>query len=212
MPTLSLVCGYIICVLIGLLGLLVIWRIFDGSIDLSELISEQNGGASMSRFQFLVFTFVIAFSLFLVIISSGTNGHAMAFPDIPGTVLSLLGISGSSYLVSKGIQFSDPAGIVDRGNEIVISPIKVNVKSGGTQQFTALVGAKPGASVKWEVIAGYGTIDANGLYKADLTTGMAVPAGSPPAATPKPPVHATIQVTSDEFPNAFDLAVVTIVA
>src|SRR2546421_203494 len=100
MAILSLVCGYVICVLIGLLGFTVIYKIWDGSIDLSELISETNGGASMSRFQFLVFTFVIALSLFLVIIG---HPNGPQFPDtIPGAVLTLLGISGSSYLVSKG--------------------------------------------------------------------------------------------------------------
>ncbi|HXB22951.1 MAG TPA: hypothetical protein VNV88_16300 [Candidatus Solibacter sp.] len=108
---LTIFTGYIISVFIGLLGLVVIWRIWDGKIDLSELISETNGGASMSRFQFLVFTFVIALSLFLVIIG---NPNGIQFPKtIPTEILTLLGISGSSYLVSKGIQFSDPAGITD---------------------------------------------------------------------------------------------------
>jgi hypothetical protein len=108
---LTIFSGYILAVLIGLLGLVVIWRIFEGKIDLSELISETNGGASMSRFQFLVFTFVIAFSLFLVIIG---NKDGIQFPkSIPTEILTLLGISGSSYLVSKGIQFSDPAGVSD---------------------------------------------------------------------------------------------------
>src|SRR5439155_23966782 len=56
---LALVCGYTVSIFIGILGLLIVWRIVDGTIDLSRLISEPNGDASMSRFQFLVFTFVI---------------------------------------------------------------------------------------------------------------------------------------------------------
>src|SRR3954469_21459799 len=111
MALLALICGYVICVFVALLGLAIIWKIADGSIDLSGLISEPNGDASMSRFQFLIFTFVIALSLFLVI----TSSDPAQFPNIPGTVLSLLGISGSSYLVSKGIQFSDPAGLTSQG-------------------------------------------------------------------------------------------------
>ena len=219
MHTLTLVAGYIICVLIGLLGLLVLWNIFDGSIDLSELISEENGGASMSRFQFLVFTFVISLSLFLVIVATP---HAPAFPNVPGTILALLGISGSSYLVSKGIQFSDPAGITDRGTDVVISPPKATVRAGQTQQFKADVPSKPDSAVTWEVIAGPGTIVSSGpgtgLYTApDAATvqtaleALTRAAQETGAAVPTPHLHATIQVTSVEFPGAYDLAVVTLV-
>jgi len=203
MATLSLVCGYVICVLIGLLGVFVLWRIADGSIDLSRLISEPNGDASMSRFQFLVFTFVVALSLFLVIVSAPNHP---TFPNVPATILSLLGISGSSYLVSKGIQFSDPAGIDDRGVDVNITPVKAIVHFGQTQQFQADVPRKPGSPVKWEVIAGPGNIDAKGLYTAPAAA--AAPAGGAAATTA---LHATIQVTSDEYPDAFDLAVVTLV-
>ena len=197
MQTLTLVTGYLICGIVGILGILVIWKILDGSINLDRLISEPNGDASLSRFQFLVFTFVIALSLFLVIVG---NPQGIAFPkEIPGTVLALLGISGSSYLVSKGIQFSDPAGVTDRSTDIVISPATALVRFGQTQQFKADVPRKPGSSVKWQVIAGGGTISATGLYTA--------PAG--PTAGQSQPQHATIQVTSDEFPDASDLAVVT---
>jgi hypothetical protein len=55
----------------------------------------------MSRFQLLIFTLVIALSLFLVVVSK------MQFPDtIPPEILTLLGISASTYAVSKGIQVS----------------------------------------------------------------------------------------------------------
>jgi|SRR5205807_5370052 len=220
MAALSLVCGYVICTLIGLLGLTVIWKIWDGTIDLSDLVSETNGGASMSRFQFLVFTFVIALSLFLVIVG---NPAGIQFPaTIPAGILTLLGISGSSYLVSKGIQFSDPAGIADRGTEIIISPTKADVAAGQTKQFTAEVPGKPGSTAKWEVIAGPGTISADGVYTAPpaaaatagrtAATAAATAVAAAGAPTPTAPhLHATIQVTSDEFPNAYDVAVVTIV-
>ena len=111
MPTPSTLGGYLVCFFIGLLGIEVIWLVYNGTIDLSRLISETNGDASMSRFQFLVFTFVISLSLFVVIEAGGQNGKP-AFPEtIPGGILTLLGISGSSYAVGKAIQFSDPAGI-----------------------------------------------------------------------------------------------------
>ena len=140
------ICEYIVCIFLALLGAIILWKIVDGSIDLSELLEEANGGASMSRFQLLIFTFVFAFSLFLVVSSTSP----MSFPNIPGTVLSLLGISGSSYLVSKGIQFSDPAGIRDRGTDIVINPVKATVAPGKTQQFTADAVGKPDAKLVWE--------------------------------------------------------------
>lgn len=196
LQTLTLVAGYTLCVLIGLLGLVVLWKIIDGTIDLTELLEEVNGGASMSRFQWLIFTFVFAFSLFLVIIST----NPPSFPNIPGTVLSLLGISGSSFLVSKGIQFSDPSGVRPHGTDIVIKPEKATVAVGKTQQFTADV-SKPNAKLVWEKIAGDGTIDAAGLYTA-------------PAAIAGGAAHsyATIQLSSPDIPGAVDLAVVTIIA
>lgn len=205
MQTLTLVIGYLLCVLIGVLGAIAIWKIANA--NLSRLISEPNGDASLSRFQFLIFTFVIALSLFLVIVAKGD------FPTIPGTVLSLLGISGSSYLVSKGIQFSDPNGIQDRSVEVMISPTAPALRVGQTQQFKAEVPRKQGATLQWRVTAGYGTITAAGLYTADVAAGPAAPQvaqGAAPPPAPQLPVHATIQVMADGDPDLVDLAVVTI--
>jgi len=91
--------------LVSFWGFLVLGKMANGEIDISTLLSEAGGGgASFSRFQFLVFTFVIALSLFLVIV------HEYKFPDkIPPEILTLLGISASTYAVSKGIQATDPA-------------------------------------------------------------------------------------------------------
>lgn len=86
---------------IGLVGLIVLYRIVSGKIDLQYLISEENTHASMSRFQLLIFTFIISVSLFLIIISKTPPD----FPEkIPNEILWLLGISGGSYVISKGIQ------------------------------------------------------------------------------------------------------------
>jgi hypothetical protein len=196
MQTLTLIIGYLLCFLVGVLGTLVLWNIAIGKIDLSRLISEPNGDASMARFQFLVFTVVIALSLFLVIVSA----KQPAFPAIPGGVLSLLGISGSSYLVGKAIQFTDPAGVADRSIDVIISPARVVVNYGQTQQFKAEAPRKPGSTVKWAVIAGSGAVSADGLYTAP---------GAPAVQGQKE--HATVQATSDEFPEASDLAVITLV-
>jgi len=78
-----------------LLGGVVIIEIVTGRIDLKFLISEENGQASMSRFQLLVFTFVIAIGLLILTISKST------FPTLDQGVLGLLGISAGSYLGAK---------------------------------------------------------------------------------------------------------------
>ena len=204
---LALVIGYLLCFLIGVLGLLVLREIYTGRIDLAQLISEPSGDASMSRFQFLVFTFVIALSFFLVV-AAKIASDSPEFPNIPGTVLTLLGISGSSYLVSKGIQFSDPAGIVGEGTpDIVISPAKATVGYKKTQQFTAVVARKPDASVTFQVIAGPGTVN-----KIDNKTCVYTAPDERPANTPEGAnVHATIQAGTEDFPDATDVAVVTII-
>lgn len=99
---LTLVVGYLATTLIGLFGFVILWRMLTGKIDIRLLISESDGAASLSRFQFLVFTYVISLSLLLVILGA-ENGPA--FPDkIPVGIYALLGISAASYVVSKGIQ------------------------------------------------------------------------------------------------------------
>lgn len=107
--TLALVVGWILTIMLGLLGLIIVWLIVSGRINLSNLISEPNGQASLSRFQFLIFTFVIAMSLFLMIVSTSPP----SFPVVPGGILALLGISGGSYVVSKGIQTTKEVGIAE---------------------------------------------------------------------------------------------------
>ncbi len=88
-----------------LFGFMILAGIASGKIDISRILEEKGatgaaaGAASMSRFQLLIFTFVIALSLFLIVVNTG------AFPvKIPPEVLTLLGISATTYAVSKGIQ------------------------------------------------------------------------------------------------------------
>jgi hypothetical protein len=88
-----------------LFGFMILAGIASGKIDISGILEEKGangttgGGASMSRFQLLIFTFVIALSLFLIVVNT------KAFPQkIPPEILTLLGISATTYAVSKGIQ------------------------------------------------------------------------------------------------------------
>lgn len=103
---LALFMGWTLAILIAVFALAIIYKMWKGHIDLSYLIAGDDGDASLSRFQFLIFTFVIALSLFLVIVNKvGGPG----FPDIPNSILALLGISGGSYVASKGVDASAPA-------------------------------------------------------------------------------------------------------
>ena len=104
MENLKLAAGWGMAILIFSFGFVVVYKMFSGAIDLRQLISEPNGDASISRFQLLIFTFVISMSLFLIVVS---HEGGPAFPSkeaIPPEILALLGISAGSYVISKGIQ------------------------------------------------------------------------------------------------------------
>jgi hypothetical protein len=176
--------GWVALGFLALLAVALLYYIFTERIDLSRLLSEPNGDASLSRFQLLIFTFVVAASLFLIIAAP----FPPAFPkEIPNGILILLGISSSSYLVSKGIQFSSPAGVSDRGPEVRVVPATDTATAGGPPvQFRAEVSGLSNGAVDWslEPPAGMGTIDANGLYTPPALT-------SPPAPTGAVVVRAT---------------------
>lgn len=82
-------------------GAVILGMIMTGQIDLSDILveSNENGSkkASLSRLQFLIFSFVIAGLYLVICVESGT------FVDVPPGVLILLGISGGSYVASKGL-------------------------------------------------------------------------------------------------------------
>ena len=97
---LKVVAAFEIVVFIGLLGAVVLAKLWMDKDSLKNLVSEKDGNASFSRFQFLVFTFVIATCLLVLTLKEGK------FPEFGAQVLGLIGISGGSYVVSKGIQKS----------------------------------------------------------------------------------------------------------
>jgi hypothetical protein len=89
--------AYIVGIGFLLVFAVVVFKMLTNTISLADLLSEPTGKASMSRFQLFVFTLVIA-GLYLVL--SLENGQLI---EIPNGVLGILGISGGSYLISKGI-------------------------------------------------------------------------------------------------------------
>ncbi len=125
---LELLAGYVICLLVAVIGIVVVWKIATGKIDISKILMEKDGShgsegsASMARFQLLIFIFVIALSFFLVVISNikiiqarPGDRNLPGLPDVPNGVLALLGISASSYAVGKAIQHG--AGTGDDGEK-----------------------------------------------------------------------------------------------
>ena len=99
MDTLRIVVAWVALVVVTLLGVALFWAIFTKQIKLEDLLGDKDGYASMGRFQLLIFTFVIALSFLYLMALPETSG----FPEVPGSVLTLIGISGSSFLVSKSI-------------------------------------------------------------------------------------------------------------
>ena len=101
METVSIVIAWLLAGFLGILMVIIVVLILMGRIRLDRLISEPNGDASLSRFQFLIFTFVIAVSFVLIVVGEDPP----SFPDrIPSELFVLLGISAGTYALSKGIQ------------------------------------------------------------------------------------------------------------
>jgi hypothetical protein len=103
MTKVKLAIAYAGLIMLFLFGFLILAAIASGKIDISQLLEEKgadaaNGGASMGRFQLLIFTFVIGLSFFLVVL------YKNDMPNIPTNVLALLGVSATTYGVGKGIQ------------------------------------------------------------------------------------------------------------
>jgi hypothetical protein len=201
MTTMTLAIGWVLLGFVTLLGLAVVLLIVRGTIDLSRLISEPNGDASMARFQLLIFTFVVALSLFLVIVGKGDMPPAFP-PQIPGGILALLGISASSYLVSKGIQFSTAEGVEDRPPTVTVIPGSAHATAPGqTIQFSAEVIRATNKEVTWAIFPNDGSVGdvdkLSGRYTA-------------PAALPPAGALATIKATSVADASAFGTAAITL--
>ena len=104
----ALIVAIVVAALILSFGLIVLWAMWKKTIDLGHLLSEAaapDGSppkASLSRFQFLIFTFVIA-GLYLVLsLETGT------MIEVPNGTLVLLGISGGTYVASKAMSGQGP--------------------------------------------------------------------------------------------------------
>lgn len=106
-------------ILLSALGATVVIKMALGTIDLKYLVAEEGGSASLSRFQMLLFTFVVASLYFLYALYGLMSGDAAKLPEIDGSVLGLMGISGGSYLLSKGISAASSANAAGSGDTTV---------------------------------------------------------------------------------------------
>ncbi len=96
--------------------IILIWKRI---INLQLLISEQDGAASFSRFQFLIFTFIIASAY--IVLAFHNVGTGIDLPKIDPSVLGLIGISGGSYLASKGIEASNATANLASDKDAILS-------------------------------------------------------------------------------------------
>jgi hypothetical protein len=107
---LAIVAEWIVVLFIAGVAAMVLFKMWTDKSSLTGLLSESSDPtaaaaglppkASLSRLQLLLFTMVIV-GLYLTL-----SLEAGAMVEIPNQVLGLLGISGGSYVVSKGIQLN----------------------------------------------------------------------------------------------------------
>src|SRR5688500_412530 len=93
---------YVVAAFLALLQVLLIWKMANNTINLKFLISDDSGDASLSRFQLLLFTFVIAAGMLYLTV------EGKDFPKINEGVLILLGISSASYALGKSLDKQAP--------------------------------------------------------------------------------------------------------
>ena len=105
MPWFPFLVGIIGTAIIGAIAGVVVKQMCTGELNLSQLLSN-SPLSSLSRFQFLLFTFVIALCYLLLVITrlSKADADLAGLPDLSPGILQLLGISAGSYVGGKMIQ------------------------------------------------------------------------------------------------------------
>lgn len=121
----------------GALCALLLWKMWKNEIDLGSILNEANGDASISRFQLLIFTLLVAVGIFLFIVNK------LVLPDLPPSILTLLGISASTYGVGKAISYSRDEGVTTEAERDKNRAVAVQV-SAANAQATANANANAG--------------------------------------------------------------------
>jgi hypothetical protein len=123
------VLAYSVVLFITGIEALILYQIATNKINLSLLIADDDGDASLSRFQFLIFTFIIGAGLLHLTLKGST------FPTVDEGILMLLGISGASYAIGKSLDKPTPATVTT--NTAVTSDPTATVAVSKTTQTSA---------------------------------------------------------------------------
>lgn len=99
-------------VVLLVLALTIAYRIIVGAIDVNSLLKDGvSDEASTSRFQLLVFTFAVAFAyiMFLLNVMAKCDPCTdIKMPEIPWSLLALLGVSAITYATGKKLDETAP--------------------------------------------------------------------------------------------------------
>jgi hypothetical protein len=115
----------VLAVIVGGLGITIVVRVALGKIKLDDIFQEEidagKMATSLSKFQFLLFTFVIGLSLFLITVEKKD------FPNrIDPSVLALLGISAGTAVVSNGITSAKRTRLAEIEKEKTVRLAEIN--------------------------------------------------------------------------------------
>jgi hypothetical protein len=133
-------------------------------------------------------------ALYGTISGTGLYTAPPAVPSAPAVTITAISVSNSNNTGDAGVIIALP---------VAVTPAKVSVQAGQTQQFNGTVSFSTNTKVAWQVngVAGgnssVGTIDANGLYTA-------------PSAIPSPnPVTVTAVAAADTSKTASSVVTIT---
>jgi hypothetical protein len=102
-PDLLLVTWWLFLILMTVLCAFLLWLMLRGTISLKGLLDEETGGASVSRFQLLLFSLIVAVGLFLYIGEPCAAGYSGERADAAGHQREYLcGEQGHSVLAGGG--------------------------------------------------------------------------------------------------------------
>ena len=107
---------YAVALFVAGLEAIILYQIATDKMKLLYLISNDDGDASLSRFQFLIFTFVIGAGFLYLTVKGST------FPVVDEGVLMLLGISGASYALGKTLDKAVPPNVPESTTTVTVNP------------------------------------------------------------------------------------------
>ena len=136
MNTVTILLAYSVVLFITGAEALILYQIATNQINLHLLLADDGGDASLSRFQFLIFTFIIGSGLLHLTLKGPT------FPTVDTGILMLLGISGASYAIGKSLDkpatttvaTTTTAATPDASTTLTVSKTTQTSESGGVSK------------------------------------------------------------------------------